>query len=227
MGPRGSRRVGIVLSVAGLVSLWPGRAAPVSPAAVSPAAISVNPPCPPTTPTSPAPIVVTGVNFNPFTPVLVTFDAGAGGRPDSVAGRTDGFGRFTITIVPGPRPPGLHVMRVDDLRGREATADYLTPCHPTLVLRPAVGPPGFVAEVFGSDFPPGAAVQLSWSPGLSQKRPVVADTDGRFRAAMLVFSRDILGPRRLQAAPAGPATFGSAEASFIVIERTFIVGGKG
>jgi hypothetical protein len=170
---------------------------------------------------------VTGSEFNPFTAVLVTFDAGPGGRPESTAARTDGFGRFALDLRPGARPEGPHTVRADDFRGREATADVLVPCRPTLVLSPPIGPPGFVTEAIGSGFSPGAAVRLAWAPGISDGRPVVADATGRFRRPVLVFPKDIQGPRRLRAEPAGTTAFGVADAPFLVVRRTFVFPGAG
>src|SRR5439155_1311047 len=51
---------------------------------------------------SPSPEVgtttITGDNFNPFSAVLVTFDAGPGGLPQSFEAQTDVFGHFSRTI---------------------------------------------------------------------------------------------------------------------------------
>jgi len=50
--------------------------------------------------------------------LLVTFDVGTGGRPESFDSTTDAFGRFRIAIEPGLRDAGAHAVRADDFRGR-------------------------------------------------------------------------------------------------------------
>src|SRR5438874_12265678 len=56
----------------------------------------------PTPATSAAPetgtTTITGDNFNPFAAVLITFDAGPGGVPQSFEAQTDVFGHFSRTI---------------------------------------------------------------------------------------------------------------------------------
>lgn len=211
--------------------------------APSPARVTVVPGC--TTPEAPIgqlDLAVAGEQFNPYTAVLVSFDAAAGGRPETFTARTDGFGRFKTTVRPSARPPGTYVVRADDLRQREATA-VLAPCpppeeptpeipegeepptgvsgdvfNPTLALRPALGQPGFVTVAVGSGFPPGAPVALAWSPGLTARRStVVSDASGAFRVPVLVFHHDQLGPRRLRAKPAGAVPFPEATAAFLVV----------
>jgi hypothetical protein len=225
--PSGPSRTAALAVLVGVLSGWPlGVGAGAQTA--SPASISLSPPCPSQGPGGAAPtLTVTGSEFHPFTAVLVTFDAGSGGIPESTASRTDGFGRFALDLRPGPRPEGIHTVRADDFRGREAAADVVVPCRPTLVLSPPIGPPGFVTEAIGSGFPAGAAVRLAWTPGISGGRPVVADPAGRFRRPVLVFPNDIRGPRRLRAEPAGTTAFGAAEAPFLVVRRTFVFPGAG
>lgn len=98
----------------------------------TPAGVTLAPACgPAVTPGGPAAryaIRVDGQNFNPFASVLVSFDFAAGGRPETFPARTNGFGRFSITINPLQRPPGAFVVHVDDLRQREAGATFTVPC---------------------------------------------------------------------------------------------------
>ena len=69
---------------------------------------------------------------------------------------------------------------------------------PTLRLDPPIGPPGFVSQAIGTNFPPGATVSLAWSIGLTASMPpVVADPSGSFSVPMLILPRDTLGPRVL------------------------------
>ena len=101
----------------------------------TPARVTLAPVCgPAVTPGGPAAryaIQVDGENFNPFASVLVSFDFAAGGRPETFSARTNGFGRFSITINPLQRPPGAFVVHVDDLRQREANATFTVPCTET------------------------------------------------------------------------------------------------
>jgi hypothetical protein len=150
-------------------------------------------------------ITVSGVNFNPFTAVLVTFDAASGGQPESVQSKTDGFGRFSATLRPSARGEGPHLVRADDFREREATANFSIPCYqPSLALNPPIGPPGFVPFAVGTGFPANQALQLRWSsPALTgllapPGATVQTDGNGAFSVPMLVFYHDILGPRTLQ-----------------------------
>jgi hypothetical protein len=107
----------------GLASAAPAAADPPR----TPAAITVTPTCA----AQLGRIHVSGTDFNPFNDILVTFDAGAGGQPESFAASTDGFGRFAIDITPQTaRPAGTYLVRADDFRLREATAPFTVPCAP-------------------------------------------------------------------------------------------------
>src|SRR5438094_8266535 len=61
---------------------------------------------------------ITGDNFNPFAAVLITFDAGPGGVPQSFQAQTDVFGHFTRTIQIVEPGEGVHLIRADDFRQR-------------------------------------------------------------------------------------------------------------
>lgn len=81
--------------------------------------------------------------------------------------------------------------------------------QPTLTVDPTAGPQGFVTRVLGTGLPPGAAVKLTWSTGISQAPGlVVVGPDGTLDAQMLVFHHDQLGPRTLIATPASGPAFG-------------------
>jgi uncharacterized repeat protein (TIGR01451 family) len=91
---------------------------------------------------------------------------------------------------------------------------------PTLVVRPPLGPPGFVTRAFGRDFPANASVVLTWHSGLGRLR-VVADRKGRFEVPVLIFHHDLLGPRELVADPApGAPGFRPPRARFLVVQGT-------
>jgi hypothetical protein len=225
-------------------------------AIVSPAAITVTPGCfqpataialtsdtfkpgaprptpkPKPTPT-PAPvppvtytITVDGVNFNPYSAVLVTFDAGPGGTPQSFERTTDVFGHFNLDIQVRSRSEGVHLVRADDFRQREADATYKIPCfQPSVALDPPIGPPGFVTNVVGTGFPANASIVfLNWSaPALRSPLPknIKTDANGSFQFPILVLYHDLLGPRMLQAIVANP--FGDRAGSAIEADAPFLV----
>ena len=182
------------------------------------------------TPAVPAPVTYTitvdGVNFNPFSAVLVTFDAGPGGTPESFERTTDVFGHFTFDIQVRSRPEGRHLVRADDFRQREADAIYQIPCfQPAVALDPPIGPPGFVTNAVGTGFPPNATiVVLNWKdPALRSPLPTTIKTDGSgsFKFPVLVLYHDLLGPRMLQAIVANP--FGARAGSAIEADAPFLV----
>ncbi len=90
---------------------------------------------------------------------------------------------------------------------------------PQIRLEPAVGPPGVVTTLRGTDFPPGALVTISWDRGITQRLdPIPVNADGTFTIGVLVFHHDRLGPRTVSvtAAPGGP-TFSENAAPFLVV----------
>lgn len=171
-------------------------------------------------------ITVDGVNFNPFSSVLISFDVGPGGTPESFQTRTDGFGHFSTNIHPTTRLEGLHVIRADDFKQREAQATYTIPCfQPSLALDPPTGPPGFVPYLVGTGFPAnGQVVVLRWMPGLpipGLPPTLLTDGNGAFRVPVLVMYHDILGPRQLQAIVPNP--YGPNAGAAIEAEAPFLV----
>ena len=162
---------------------------------------------------------VDGTNFNPFTAVLISFDAGPGGRPESFQARTDGFGRFRVDITPASRAVGTYVVRADDLKQREASADFEVPC-PLLVLQPPIGPPGFVTLAVGSGFHPNTPVALAWAPPALVIQPpgiLVTDQAGGFRTPVLVSHREALGRRALKATTVRDGRARESVAGFLVV----------
>jgi len=169
---------------------------------------------------------VTGDNFNPFSAVLITFDAGPGGSPQSFEAQTDVFGHFSRDIPLSMPAEGLHLVRADDFRQREADATYTIPCfQPSVALDPPIGPPGFVTTVVGSGFPANSTiVVLNWErPALLSPLPATIKTDanGAFQFPILVLYHDLLGPRLLQAIVANP--FGDRAGSAIEADAPFLV----
>jgi len=183
------------------------------------------------TPTpAPAPVTYTinvdGINFNPYSAVLVTFDAGPGGTPESFERTTDVFGHFNLDIQVRSRSEGVHLVRADDFRQREADATYKIPCfQPSLALDPPIGPPGFVTSAVGTGFPANASiVLLNWGrPALHSPLPanIKTDANGAFQFPILVLYHDLLGPRMLQAIVANP--FGDRAGSAIEADAPFLV----
>jgi hypothetical protein len=175
-------------------------------------------------PPPPYSITVKGDNFNPFTAVLVTFDAGQGGHAESFQAKTDGFGHFVLPISPSARAEGVHLVRADDFREREANANFTVPCfQPSLALNPAIGPPGYVPIAYGAGYPKNSPLVLfAWDTGItssviclgSNGLPILdssglpktpaTDANGAFRCEVLVLFHDILGPRMLRAIVANP-----------------------
>jgi hypothetical protein len=229
---------------------------PPATAIVSPAAISVTPGCfqsatavtlasdtftsaRPVNLARPAPTVaraaappvtytinVDGVNFNPYSAVLVTFDAGPGGTPESFEKTTDVFGHFSLDIQVRGRAEGIHLIRADDFRQREADATYQSPCfQPAIALDPPIGPPGFVTLAVGTGFPPNASVVvLNWeAPALRSPLPknIKTDANGSFQIPILVLFHDLLGPRMFQAIVPNP--FGERAGAAIEADAPFMV----
>jgi hypothetical protein len=171
-------------------------------------------------------VSVSGDNFNPFSAVLITFDAGPGGSPQSFEAPTDVFGHFSRDIPLSMPAEGLHLVRADDFRQREADATYSIPCfQPSVALDPPIGPPGFVSTVVGSGFPANSTiVVLNWQPpALLSPLPASVKTDayGAFQFPILVLYHDLLGPRLLQAIVANP--FGERAGSAIEADAPFLV----
>jgi hypothetical protein len=151
-------------------------------------------------------ITVTGTDFNPFTAVLITFDAGPGGKPQNFTAQTDGFGVFSQSIQVTEPTEGVHIVRADDFREREAQATYRLPCwQGDIALNPPIGPPGFVTLVVGRNFPPNSSIQfLNWTaPDIKSPFPkgaISTDATGGFQFRVMILYHDELGPRTLQAA---------------------------
>ncbi|HEY0508597.1 MAG TPA: hypothetical protein VGD12_11030 [Blastococcus sp.] len=87
--------------------------------------------------------------------------------------------------------------------------------QPKIVAVPAIGKPGFVTSVRGTDFPPGAPVTLRWTPGITAAAvPTLPLGNGRFIAQLLILTKDETGPRVITAS--GPG-FGPVTTPFLVV----------
>lgn len=159
-----------------------------------------------TLPAQTSTITVNGTDFNPFSAVLITFDAGPGGHPQSFEAGTDPFGSFSRQITVTEPAEGTHIVRADDFRQREAQATYTLPCSEgTVALDPPIGPPGFVTMAVGRGFPPNSPITLlNWSaPNIPSPFPKIGKittlADGTFQYPVLILYHDELGFRTLRA----------------------------
>jgi hypothetical protein len=191
----------------------------------SPATISLDPACgQPGGARDRYSISVAGANFNPFTSVMITFDAGEGGQPESFQTRTDGFGQFTQEIAPHRRAAGVHQVRADDFKGREASASFSVPCEvfrPTLLFSPRVSAPGMGGVLRGTGFPRQSRVALVWEGGLftsTYPREATTDANGRLEVRFVVFRHELPKPWKATASP-GPSSppYDPARADFLVV----------
>lgn len=105
---------------------------------------------------------------------------------------------FEVPVgTPGGPQPVTACQRCGTAEEVVATATFRV--TPRLFVTPSVARPGEVVSARGDGFPAGATVFLDWEPGLG-RIPVAADTDGTFTgAAVLVFRRDVIGARELEA----------------------------
>ncbi len=91
---------------------------------------------------------------------------------------------------------------------------------PTLVLDPAVGPPGTIVTVTGHGFKPNTPVTVSWTVSTGSV-VITADAAGNLPpSSLLILTPDVLGPRFAQASSSPPAS-----APFLVVPSTSEPGG--
>jgi TolB protein len=95
------------------------------------------------------------------------------------------------------------------------------PVQPTLLLDRPVSSTGEVPVAIGFDFPPNTDVLLAWEPG-NGEIVVRSAPDGTIRSSMLVFPRDTLGGRSLDASFGGGVV---ARAPVLVVRGTYQPGG--
>jgi PKD repeat protein len=94
------------------------------------------------------------------------------------------------------------------------------PGAPTLVLNPAVGPPGTIVTVTGHGFRPNTPVTVSWTVSTGSV-VITADQHGDLPPrSLLILTPDVLGPRLAEASSSPPAT-----APFLVVPSTSEPGG--
>jgi Tol biopolymer transport system component len=122
--------------------------------------------------------------------------------------------------LPGSSVAGLVVSDNDPSGSQTVPLDGGT-LAPTIVVDPAIGPPGFVTSAIGTNFPPGASVTLTWSVGLTASMPpVVADAAGTFTVQVLILPRDTLGPRILAGTFTASGGGSAASQPFLVVPGT-------
>lgn len=152
-------------------------------------------------------VEASGIGFEPGTPVDVRIDDVVLGTvpADEVTGGTIEGGTFTTTVVlPEGIPGGEQTVRAcqgcDTPSQVEATAAFEV--TPRLFLLPTVSRPGGVVSADGDGYPANTPITLNWDRGLGTT-VVMADESGEFTVPVLVFRKDQLGVRELQATISG------------------------
>jgi hypothetical protein len=168
------------------------------------------------TTTSPAP-THTYAHTGSYTVSLTETDGA--GTSVSMSPPSTVFTGQTMTRVGGPKASFTQVIAIGTTPLPTPTPTVPTPSpsatpspipgfHPQMTLSPRVGPPGAVAIVAGTGFPPNTPLTLAWKPGIGSMS-VTTDATGAFSDhPQLIFPRDQLGLRALVATPSGvTATF--------------------
>lgn len=120
---------------------------------------------------------------------------------------------LTTTVVGRLSTTGTDADPADNV-----AAAALRVLQPRIIAVPAIGKPGFVTLVRGSDFPPGTPVKLVWTPGITAAAaPTLPGADGRFTAQLLILGKDQTGPRIITASGAG---FAPVTTPFLVVPGT-------
>jgi Tol biopolymer transport system component len=127
-------------------------------------------------------------------------------KDDRCSGKRLPRGRTCTVVVKFTAPKGGtrggDLVFTDDARDNPQrvplAASTPVPGRPAIDVSPATAATGSVVIVTGSGFRPKAEVTLQWSRGLGQQT-VTTDGQGTFTASMLIFHRDELGLRILQA----------------------------
>jgi Tol biopolymer transport system component len=126
-----------------------------------------------------------------------------------------------VQVVLAPTAPGTATIAstlTADNAGPTSANTTLRVLQPKIIAVPAIGKPGFVTSVRGTDFPPGVPVTLTWKPGITAAAvPTRPRTDGTFIAQLLILPKDETGPRTITATGAG---FTPATTPFLVVAGT-------
>ncbi|MFF1613794.1 translocation protein TolB, partial [Amycolatopsis sp. NPDC058278] len=110
----------------------------------------------------------------------------------------------------------------DDNPGDNTAGGRVVIRQPVVTVEPSVAPLGSVPRVTGTDFPPGATVQLAWSAGISETPGLATvGVDGKFEAQFLVFHHDLIGPRTVSVSSMSGPKFGPVPSDpVLVVLRT-------
>lgn len=153
----------------------------------------------------------------PAEPLPAGCDAGVCTLPDLAPGETS----VTRVVLKPTKALTARVVATlttsgtDADRGDNVDRVRLRILQPRIVAVPPIGKPGFVTLVRGKDFPPGAPVKLTWSPGITAAAaPSRAGADFRFTAQLLILRKDQTGPRVITAR--GPG-FSPVTTPFLVV----------
>ncbi|MBD8063490.1 hypothetical protein [Oceanitalea stevensii] len=184
-------------------------------------------------------LVVTNDASGPATGVRLTFahpDAVTADGPDAClaaapcalgtlapgASRTVVVALEPVTAGTGPVTATVTTTALDLNPANDSDAAELTVLQPALRLLPSVGEPGEATLAYGTDFPPGARLTLSWAPGLTAwVRPVTVAEDGTVRSPLLVLPGDLLGERVATATwESGPGFGDVAAPAMLVVPET-------
>jgi hypothetical protein len=223
--PRRGRRV-LLAAAVGVVLLVPARAALAQPAVTATATCSPDG-------SATYQLTVAGTEFPPQAQVTVTFtavgQADPAAQPDDQTTTSDAAGTFAVQQqdVPVGQTAAFTVQAAS---GATVATDELDApaCPPAgetttsttienqdqadqITLSPTAGVPGTVVTVTGRGFEPGARLRLRWDRGLGEDVVTVGPL-GTFLGRLLIFRKDIIGPRRLLIEPDEPGA-GAAPAT--------------
>lgn len=142
-------------------------------------------------------VEVTGEDFEPAVPVVLRLGDALVAIVSSAD--VDSDGAFSVTFeVPEGTPGGtqdvIACQRCTSTDVLEATTEFLV--LPRIFIDRQVARPGNVIEVTGDGFPTDEPATLSWDRGIGLET-VQGDEEGEIRTLMLIFRRDIVGPREL------------------------------
>jgi hypothetical protein len=214
--PRRGRRV-LLAAAVGVVLLAPARAALAQPA------VTATTSCSPDGSASYR-LTVAGTEFPPQAQVAVTFtavgQADPAAQPDDQNTNSDAAGAFAVqqTVQVGQTAAftvqaasGATVASKDfdvpacPLAGETTTSTTIVDQDQAgqVTLSPTAGVPGTVVQVTGRDFEPGARLRLRWDRGLGEATVTVGPV-GTFVGQLLIFRKDVIGPRRLLIEAAEP-----------------------
>lgn len=143
-----------------------------------------------------AEVAVSGQGFTIDLPLTLQLDGRTVAELDAVGPEWTGNEAFTVTITVPARPGGAVTLRACQRCGSEfeVAATTRLVVQASLTVRPDVVQPGEVATVTGTGLPADRAVTLRWQPGLGQAQ-APTDAQGQLSAPLLVFHRDVTGPR--------------------------------